>query len=69
MLFDPGKQFGQADAETSGDRERRLDGEVVFAALDASHVGAMKAAMIGEGFLREALLPPQLTYSVPENHR
>jgi hypothetical protein len=41
----------------------------MFAAFDPAHIRAMKAAVIGEGFLRKPLLPPQLAYSVPEKHR
>lgn len=63
------QEFGEGQAETPGDQKRRLDGEVVLAAFDAAHVGAMQVAMVSEGFLGEPFFPPQFPYAVPENHR
>ena len=35
-----------------------LEGEVTFASLDATHVGAMDAKLVCEGFLAQAPLQP-----------
>jgi hypothetical protein len=40
----------------------------MLAALDAAHVGSVKTAVVGKRLLREALLLPQLTNSVTEDH-
>ena len=38
-------------------------------ALDPTHVGSVKVAMVGEGFLGEPLFPPHFANSGPENNR
>ena len=68
FVFDSGKQFGKGYSESLRNGERRLDREVMFAALDAAHVCPMEAAMVGEGLLGKALLPPQFPYPVPEDY-
>ena len=58
LLFDPGYKLGKADPETSCDRPGGLDGKVVFAALDTTHVGPMESTMICKRLLGKALLKP-----------
>ncbi len=65
MPFDSGEQLRHRDAQTSRDRERGLNREIVFAALDSTHIGPVQSAMVGERLLRETLLSPKLANSVP----
>jgi hypothetical protein len=40
----------------------------MLASLDATHVRSMQPAVIGERFLRKAVLRPQFTNALPENN-
>ena len=68
MLLYSRKKLRDRDAEAVRDGERRHDRKVVLPSLNAAHVGPMESAMVREGFLRKALLPPEFTNAVPEEH-
>lgn len=56
LLLDAGKQVRHCHPEPGRNGHDGLQGKVVFAALDAAHVRAMQSAVIGETFLRKAVL-------------
>ena len=67
LFFEAGKQLRKRDAQASCNGERGLKGQIVFAALDATHVGPMEPAVVRKRLLRKTLLSPKLTDSVPED--
>ena len=67
VALNVGEEIGDRNPQTSCDREGRLDGEIVFSALDAAHVGPVEPAMIRKGFLRKPLFSTKFTDAVPQN--
>jgi hypothetical protein len=51
LLLHVGQKLRHGHIQTSGNRKHRLDRQIPLAALDASHIRPVQAAMIGEGFL------------------
>ena len=67
VFFDSGKEFGYGDAKSLRDREGGLDRQVVFAAFNRAHIGAVQPAVISKRLLRETLLLSQIANSFPED--
>lgn len=49
------QQVERVDTDPLGDPLYRLQGEVPFTALNAAHVGAVVAELVGETFLAESV--------------
>ena len=56
LLLDAGEEFRHRHPESGRNRHDGFHREIVFAALDAAHVRPMQPAVIGETFLRIAVL-------------
>jgi hypothetical protein len=66
LLLDAGKKLRHRQAQSPRHGQNRLHRQISFASRDPAHVGPMQPAMIGERFLRKALLQPELADSASE---